>query len=93
MDDSEDIPENFGLEENIPASRNENFNYKICKISVDLDMIRFQDKTGITVTHEVPYCVAVVIWLLEGCITQTIDDFEEFKEKYFTHKYRILLNY
>ena len=56
-------------------------------------MIRFGDKIVLTVTHEVPYCVAVAIWLLEGCITQANDGFEEFKEKQSIVKYRVLLNY
>ena len=32
-------------------------------------------------------------WLLEVCIMQTIDDFEEFKESHSIDKYRVLLNY
>ena len=52
-----------------------------------------EDKIVFTVTHDIPYCVAVVMWLLEGCITQTTDDLEEFKEKQSTDKDRYLLNY
>ena len=77
MDDSEDILENFGLEEPILGLRNENCNYSMSKIGVNLGMIMFEDK--IIFIHEVPYCVAVAIWLLESCITQIIDNCEEFK--------------
>ena len=47
-DDSEDILENFQLEETILGSRNEKFDYIISKIGVDLDMIGFGDKIIIT---------------------------------------------
>ena len=89
MDDSAD---NFGLEENILGSRNENFNFIISKMDANLDIIRFEDKIVITVTHEVLYCLAVAIWLLEGCITQATDDFEEFKEKHTMDRYRVDLS-
>ena len=68
MDDTKDILENCGLEETILASRIENFNY-ITTTGVDLDMIKFEDKTVIIVNNEVSYCVAGAIWLLESCIT------------------------
>ena len=87
MDDSEDNPGNLGLEETIPGSRNENFNYVMSKTGVNIDMIRVKDKIVFTVTHEIPYHVAVAIQLLEGCITQTIDDIEELKEKHSIDKY------
>ena len=50
---------------------------------VDLDIIRFEDKIVFTVTHNFIYCVTVFIWLFEGCITQAIDDFEEFRETFY----------
>ena len=37
-------------------------------------MIRFEDKTVITVTLKVPCGVAATILSLEGCITQAIED-------------------
>ena len=44
MDDSEDMLENFWLEETILGSRIENVNYITSKMGVNLDMIRFEDK-------------------------------------------------
>ena len=46
-------------------------------------MIWFEEKNVITCTHEVPYGMAVAIWMTEGCITQAIEDSEEFKKKTF----------
>ena len=93
MDKSEDILENVRLEETILLSINENLKLHKSKTGVDLDMIRFEDKIVFTVIHEVPYCVAVTICLLEVWITQRVADFEQYKEKYSIDKYRILLNY
>ena len=62
-------------------------------MGVSLNMIRFKDKIVITVPHEVPFCVVVAIWLLEVCITQAVDDFEEFIEKNASDNYRVLSNY
>ena len=92
MDDSEDIHESFGLADTILESRNENFNYIISKTHVNLHMIRFEDKTVFTITHLVPICVAVTIWLLESCIIETLYAIE-FKEKQSIDKCRILFNY
>ena len=61
MGGGEDILQNFGLEETILGSRNENFNYIISKTGVNLDMIMFENKIVIIVTHDIPYCVAVAI--------------------------------
>ena len=74
MDDSEDILDNFGLEKAILRSRNENCNYITSKTSVNIGKIRVEDTIVFIVTHEVPYCVAVAISLLEGCITLAIDN-------------------
>ena len=60
-------------------------------MGVNLDMIRFEYKIVIAVTHQFPYCVAVAIWLLEGCITKMIDNFEEFKEKHTLQRCKICL--
>ena len=62
MDHSENILENPGLEEIILGSKNEIFNCMISKMGADLDMIRFEDKIVIKVTHEVLYCMAVAVW-------------------------------
>ena len=56
-------------------------------------MFMFEDKLVNMATHEVPYGVAVAIWLLECHIIQAIDDFGEFKEKHSVDKDRVLLNY
>ena len=74
MDDNENILENFDLEQTILGSRNQNFNYIICKIGVDLNIIRFEDKILLTIISEVPYALVVARWLLEGCIAQAIND-------------------
>ena len=88
IDASEVLLENLSLAEAIMGSRNENFNY-IGKMGVDLNIIRFEEKIVFTVTHESPYCVAVAIWLFEGCITQAINHLGEFKKNTSTDKYRV----
>ena len=50
-------------------------------MGVNLHMSSVEDKFISAVTHEVLYCVAVAIWLCEGCITQAIDDFEQLTRK------------
>ena len=63
IDDSEDILENFGLEETIWGSRNENINYIISKTGVNLHMIRLEDKIVFTVSHEVHIHVCLLTYI------------------------------
>ena len=52
------------------------------KIGFNLDIIRCEGKIVFIVSHEVPYSVTITIYFIEGYITQTIHNFEEFKEKH-----------